>query len=506
MAFLDRFRGRKVETLEDKFVGKSGGSKDRFIETLAEEFKEGIQRTKAQKENNRISIEKLHMCYVLDETVFRCVNFYAQQVVGPDFYFMGDENSVKLCQDFKDRTHLLLKLEDVVRDQAGYGRGWLEHMETNGKLANVAYVDARCMDFQRDNNGYVIENANGTVLGYRFKPFGMNGWNNWNSEGLKFTTSEMAYFPLFGNENELAYGYIEPLYHTIYDKLNVRKGLSQSGWRAGFPLTIAYIGDKPDIANNYAGHKCTEDQINKMSDLLEDIQSKHKLVLNYWTKVEQLKAEKVEFQPLLEYFDKRIGSEFGIPLEMLGMGSASKASVEAIALRDLDRTLKNWQTRLSIIMINSIFNRLCKENGVSVPKIMWNPTITPDLNRSAKRRVDYVSAGILLPDEIRTMVFKEEGIGETPKPLPKEKPKPEIPKEIVKESLEDLISRVESGAMSVEEAILLLKKMRESFPTNGKLIDQLIKDIMLNATGITVPTVTGGLDKPNEGEINGRTY
>lgn len=506
MAFLDRFRGKNKETLEEKFVASSGGSKDRFIEELAEEFKEGTKHTKAQKEEKRIDVVKLHKCYRLDETVFRCVNFYAQQVVGPDFYFVGDENAVKLCEDFKDRTHLLLKLEDIVRDQCIYGHGWMEIMQVDGKLANVAYVDARCMDFQRDNEGYVLENSNGKAEGYRFKRVG-EVWYNWNNKnGLTFTTDEIAYFPLFGHENELAYGYIEPLYHTIYDKLNVKQGLSQSGWRAGFPLTVAYIGDKPDVANNYGGHKCSEDQVSKTGELLEDIQSKHKLILPFYTKVEQLKAEKTEFQPMLEYFDKREGSEFGIPLEMLGMGSASKASIEAIALRDLDRTLKNWQTRLSIVMINSIFTRYCNENGVKVPKIVWRETTTPDLNRAAKRRVDYVNAFILSPEEVRDIISKEEGITlkEVPERLPPTLPfgQKQPPKEIQKESLEDIIQRVESGAMSVEEAILLLKKMRESFPTNGKLIDQLIKDIMLNATGITVPTETGGLDKPNEGEAN----
>lgn len=503
MSFLDRFK--KKEILEEKFVAKSGGSKDWFIETLAEEFEEGTKRTKAQKENKRIEPEKLHLCYLLDETAFRCVNFYAQQVVGPDFYFVGDENAVKLCTEFKDNTHLLLKLEDVIRDQAKTGRGWLELMQADEKFANIAFVDARCMDFQRDTEGYVIENSNGRPKGYRFKKLGEN-WFGWNG-GLEFTTEEMVYFPLFGNENELGFGYIEPLYRTIYDKINVRKGLSQTGWRTGFPLTIATIGDKPDVSNNYQGHKASEEQINKMSDLLEDISNKHKLIVPYWVKVEQLKTENTELQPMLEYFDKRIGSSFGIPLEMLGMGTASKASVEAIALRDLDRTIKNWQKRLSIVLINSIFNRLCKENGVETPKIIWNPTITPDLNRASKRRVDYVSNGILSAEEVRPVIAIEEGLKLGPKAP--EKPVQQLPfqpkqfPKVEKESLEDLISRVESGAMSVEEAILLLKKMRESFPTNGKLIDQLIKDIMLNATGITVPTETGGLDKPNEGEESG---
>ena len=375
MGILDRFFNKDVGTtsaeVEELDWRATDRPKDRFLLELAGAFKpDGTKKGKTMQIFRRITRERLFKIYSMDDTTFRCVNFYAQQVVGPDFTFIGDNKETKeLCEEFKTVTDMNTKLEDVVRDMGIGGNGWLELMETGaGHLGNIAYLDFRYMDYQRSPEKYVLEiSGEDKPLGYRFKA--------WDGSIIDFDPDKIAHFKLFGEGNELAYGYVEPLYRTIFNKLNVVAGLSQGGWRVGYPLTVGYVGDAPD-GRGYQGHKVTQGNIDQMSDVLEDIEHKHKIILPYYTKIDQLKSEKIEFKSLLDYFDARIAGAFGIPGDLVGIATKSnKASVEVMAVRDLDRSIKSIQNKLSVVLKRDIFTRLCTENGFKeedVPDIKWN--------------------------------------------------------------------------------------------------------------------------------------
>jgi len=433
MGFLDRIFNRDVGTtsaeVERLDWRATDRPKDRFLMELAGAFKEGTtKKGKTMQIFRRITRERLFKIYSMDDTTFRCVNFYAQQVVGPDFAFIGDNEKAKeLCEEFKTVTDMTTKLEDVVRDMCIGGNGWLELMETgNGDLGNIAYLDFRYMDYQRSPEKYVLEiPGKDSPVGYRFKA--------WDGTITDFSPDTIAHFKLFGEGNELAYGYVEPLYRTIFNKLNVVAGLSQGGWRVGYPLTVGYVGDAPD-GRGYQGHKVTQGNIDQMSDVLEDIEHKHKIILPFYTKIDQLKSEKIEFQTLLDYFDQRIAGAFGIYGDLVGVTAKSnKAAVEIMAVRDLDRSIRSKQNKLSLVLKRDIFTRLCLENGFKeedVPDIKWINKTPPDLNRAAKRRQAYIETGILSPKEVRDAVLKEEEIiagPEPPKPPEPQFPQPGMP-------------------------------------------------------------------------------
>jgi len=219
---------------------------------------------------------------------------------------------------------------------------------------------------------------------------------------------------LFSEGNELAYGFIEPLYSVIYSKLNARKGVSQAAWRAGNDLLIGKVGDKPDNRVGYAGHKSTTDAIDKLGNELEDIRARHKVVIPYWVDISKISPSPVsDYTPMLELFDTSICGGFGIPKVMaLGEGKIGKGDLEINVMRDLDRRLLEMQNNLSEVLMTTVFNKLLVQSGISKfdYQIKWKEITPADMNRKAKRIQYWIEAGILTPQDVRQMVLDEEGL------------------------------------------------------------------------------------------------
>lgn len=379
---------------------------DRFLAELAEAFDStGIARTKAQQILKRIDKEKLFKLYRLDEITFRCVNFYVSQVIGPGFTLVGgNKKARKTIENFIDKTHLMLLMEEVVRDMCIGGNGWLEMTpNAGGDIVDAKYVDFRYMDLERDEYGFVKEDESGSIVGYNYKSY--------LGTAKKIKKEEMVWFPLFGRGSELAFGFIEPLYKVIFDKLNTRAGLAQAYWRMGYPLFVGKVGDKPDNKIGYPGHKATQSNIDKLGAELEDVTAKHKIVGPYWYGIEKLKGDKIEVTPILETLDTQIIIGFGLHPTLFGVGATAKESLEIAIERDMERTIKSFQNRIKIILEDILFKRIAKDYELKeVPQILWNDVVPQDLNRAAKRRKEYVEALILNPKDLEALVREEEGI------------------------------------------------------------------------------------------------
>ena len=90
---------------------------------------------------------------------------------------------------------------------------------------------------------------------------------------------------------------------------------------------VAYIGDARDESKGYPGHKPDPAFIDQLANSLEDIEVKHKLILPFFSKLEKIPSETIDWSPFLDLMDSRIVSGFGIPLELiLGLGGSSRAS------------------------------------------------------------------------------------------------------------------------------------------------------------------------------------
>jgi len=414
MAFFDIFR--KKDATEKFKLPISRRGNDKYLLTLAEAFKPlGRKITKVQRMEKRVDPKKLELAARLDELTFRCVNFYALQVVGPGFDLIGDAKSVKVCQEFIDRTHLLEKLEDIVRDMCITGNGWLEKIyNSKGEMVDVARIDPRFMDFKRTSLGFVEEDESGNITGYVF--------TDWAGQKIFLEPHQVAHFKLFGMGNERALGFVEPLYQIIYDKLNARKGFSQEQWRSGYPLYVAYVG--APATKEHPEKKPEAEFAQKLADELEDIKVRTKYVLPWWVKLEKLEPSKTgSATELLEFFNQGICAGFGIPYDIaMGVGKGNRATLEVATVRDLDRRIRSIQNKVSMVIEKDIFGQLKNQFKLkSIPKIRWREITPPDLNRKAKRLVEFVNAGILKPEDVRELVYQMEDLVLDKKVVEKEK-------------------------------------------------------------------------------------
>jgi hypothetical protein len=230
--------------------------------------------------------------------------------------------------------------------------------------------------------------------------------------------------------------------------MNARKGISQAAWRAGNGILVGKVGDKPDTRIGYSGHKSNKENIDKLADELEDIETKHKLTMPHWCDITQLNPLPASnFMPLLENFDTEICGGFGIPkVVALGEGNIAKSDLEVVFTRDLDRRIMDWQDDIADVLKDNVFKIILEQHGLTDVEyeIKWNEITPMDLNRKAKRIQTWIELGILRPDEVRNMVMTEEGLltKEVEKGLSEEG----------REMLDDMSPIVEKGLISLERS------------------------------------------------------
>jgi len=451
-------------------------SVDRALETLAQLY-ENSKDPKAKKTSEsqtmtkRVDFEKLELAYQLDEITFRCVNFYALQIAGPGFDIIGDAKAVKVIENFMTKTQLRLKIEEIVRDMCITGNSfWEEIKNATGNIIDVQRIDYKKIDYVR-KNGYVKEDDAGLPVGYKFvSTFGKAVYftDGKDENGHK---DDILHFKLFNMGNELAIGFVEPAIRLIHLKLNIRHGFAEAGYRAGHPLYVIYVGDKPDPKSGWKGIMPNESMISTINSEWQDIEQKSKFVMPWFTKVEELKPPTSEVQSdILSYCDSRIAATFGLPLSIaVGEGKTSREMIEVSVTRDVDRRIKSIQNKIALELENGLFKQILKQNGIenAEVKIRWREITPPDLNRKAKRITEYISSGILKPEDVKEMVMKEENI--SPVAIKKAKA---------------LLADIGRKHITIEEAVAFLQNLKISFPDSGinNLLNKLIELLLMKST------------------------
>jgi hypothetical protein len=313
---------RKTDIPKNDFYVLSGNpSSDRHLLALGDVINDDKGEKKTTNETmpiKRTSFEKLELAYTLDEVSNRCANFYALQVSGPGFDLIGNPKAIAVLRDFNFSVRLKLKIEEITRDMCISGNSFWEIIRnTKNDIVDLQRIDFKKIDYVRDTYGHVKEDASGIPEGYVFglnikNPVYFTDGKNGNNK-----REDILHFKLFSSGNELAVGYMEPCFKIIYLKLNVRDGLAQASYRIGHPLYIIYVGDPPNPKTTYPGHVPNSTMVGKIDDEFQNIETKHKFVMPYYTKVEELKPEAgLPQRELLDYCDSRISGCFGIPLEL----------------------------------------------------------------------------------------------------------------------------------------------------------------------------------------------
>lgn len=404
---FNRLRSKKSDSKKEEpiYTSSKKQAEDRHLLALSNGLNINTKKRKATDQaelTKRIGKKKLNLAYRIDEVASRCVEYYVDQVTSPGFELVGNPKAVEICENVSRNANLLLKIKELVRDGCIYGNGFAEKIKNmDDHPVGLERINPIKIDYQRQGMD-IIEDQSGNPIGYSFTKN--------NGEKVKFDPSEILHYKMISTGNEMALGFIELAFRIIYLKLNIRQGFAQAGYRMGHPLRIIYAGDKPDIKNSYQGHKANKKIIDKLADEFEDLETKHKFVVPFWTKVEQLPATETPQTELLEYCDKRIAAAFGIPLG-IALGTKSGADIDPKIKRVLDRKIKGMQNDLSYLLEHEFFAEVCKQNNIKdVPQVKWKEITPEDKNRMAKRFVEYVEAGILTPEDVKEEVLKNEGL------------------------------------------------------------------------------------------------
>jgi len=116
-------------------------------------------------------------------------------------------------------------------------------------------------------------------------------------------------------------------------------------------------------------------------------------------------------------------------------GISSSAEGETVLNRDVEKRVKFIQELVTMSMRGQLFPDILEAAGVKtdeIPKAVWNEVVPSDKNRKAKRITSYIETGVLVPEDVREDILKEEGLPVTPLPkqpeVPEESMEPENPK------------------------------------------------------------------------------
>ncbi|MHA1642261.1 MAG: phage portal protein [Promethearchaeota archaeon] len=464
-----------INNSQDEFVIARKNNSDRFLLALGEALskKKTSSSTKIFK---RIPFDKLELCYLMDEVIFRCVNFYALQVGGVKFEIISkNKNAKNIIENFCRTINLSNKAVEITRDLCITGNSFYEKVYSmTGKLIDIQRIDYKTIDYERDSRELVIEDESGKPKGYIYKGYTGN-------EISKLDSSSILHFKLFSLGNELAIGFIEPVYRLVYLKANIRHGFAQAGYRMGHPMNIIYIGDPENPKTGYTGHRPTKELVDKIESEWADIETKNVFIMPYYSKVEQLKPITVETQhELLKYCDSRIAASFGIPPEVaFGENASNKATLEILITRDLDRRIKAIQNIIANVLENELFPEILSQYNIEDNvKIRWHEITPADLNRKAKRIIEYIQAGVLNPEDVRNMILDEEGL------------KSPLSEREVFSGIENLQQEI-----TLIEAVRLLKDIQVSFPQESiiEYSNQLISILMREFKPTQFPRIKEGI-------------
>jgi len=364
----------------------------------------------------RVELDELELTYMHNPTIFNGINKIVQTIMSASHEIVAKDKKVQLY--FNKMTENMghsgsdltweEMLSDIYKHQCLYGRAWVENIfnKKHNRIVDWDLIDPKKMDYAKNANSKIVLDKWGNSVGYfEILPYqpGEPEQNKSIPEGVERPKSansiflnpeQVAQIKLFTiGDGFYPIGLIEPIYKTSLRKLNVEEALANAIYRHGFPIIWAQLGD--------LNHEPTPQQIENMLKKLKDINFKQEIATPYYYQLHMLESKKAEkLKENLDYFQQQEIAGLGIP-EAFATGSGANAtratlgnqsSIFQLALRDLIR-----KTTTSIEKY--MFKPVCKYEGFKeIPKIKWDIVGGDELDKRAKRILNYVKSGILQPD------------------------------------------------------------------------------------------------------------
>jgi len=414
----------------------------RLLRRREEPIKEELSATVATRKalpteerfrrKDRALLEKF---YYFEPLLFEGINFFAEQVVGQGYEIVSKDPEAKsLVEDFCRTNNLLWLLQRVQLDLGKFGNSFLERLyDQQNKFAGLGYLDAVNMDFIRDRFNKVITDG-GKPIGYILK-MTLTGEEVQRAErelrriftkykknfadrditqqGIPFDREDVVHFKLYPlSDSEMGVGFIEPLYDTVFLKLEIEEALGRGLKRVGQPLLIATV--KPEEE----GREVSEEKVKRFSEeIMSGIHEATDVTLSDKFELEYLEPTKIaQSKEFLDYFAEIIAAGLGIPYSYLLAGKTVGSKVAEEQMNVLIAKIRFFQTNLADSLKEQVFRKLIEEAGLKeVPEIRFKLASPALLGDRARRLQAYSRAGLVVPDKtLEEWIRKEEGLPPIP--------------------------------------------------------------------------------------------
>lgn len=393
----------------------------------------------------RVKRSDLEMLYLTDPQTFNTINIYKQMMLqaGYKITAINKTNQKQYDEFFQQmgKVGMQIGLEQlmdrIIHDSTLYGYAYVEKvLERNGKIVDLKPVDAKLMDYARNNDNMILINSSQNPVGYTMTVgYGVKAKGDQLPNGIKMNSHQIfisaeriACFILFpyGNGFE-SLGVIEASYKATERKHKIEDAISNVIYNtAAYPI-YAIVGD---------GNQKASKQV--MESTLSALQNFSYNRFGVFPHPTQLNTLQVEHSPqateLLGYLRSEQSASSGLATGFtIGSGEAINRSTLNTQKEMVDVRLDSVSWSIAEQFTKKILNPLKERNKYGSYAIMeWNEISTEDKVDKAKVLMDAIDKGIIAPVEAREYILRSNEI----KPLDNEYKKLNKEKKEAKENSE----------------------------------------------------------------------
>ena len=373
--------------VEVEVLSKSGKIADRA--QLWSSLEERIKST--------VSKEQLETLYKVDGLTFREVNDYVDFIVGPGFYFEGNEDLVKKCEEWTGRVRIKRIMEECIKDIfiGGAGNSWVElgYNEEGNDIPALRILNPKTMDYIRDymTKDVEIDEENNPV-GYKKSKSGYNRYEmEWTkdkitkdgkvlwSSAIQDGRDRIAHVKLFGiGESYLGMSPVESIYMQAIIRLNLENNVGEGAFRSGG--LVAYIGREGQV-------QPSPEVIDKVVTDLQNVTTNTIFGFRNDVKLDRMPSPDLTGrEELIMYFAAIQSLGMGFPLSKhMNISGRLAARVNTSADIDFEQRIASLQERFGSEMREKLFFRYLKARGLvnslsEVPKLIFR-TKSPNILR-----------------------------------------------------------------------------------------------------------------------------
>jgi len=376
----------------------------------------------------RVPLEWLEQMYMRDADTFAAINHRVRTFMSSRWHIKcEDKKTQEWFEKFLKDARFDIVLKKIELHASIYGNAWVELVrDDKGKIVTFDHIDPKVMDFGRDSNGHILYNDYNNPMYYvQILPVGATVPENkedrlvqHNSErfvdssgyGIRLEVDEVSHFVLHTVGDQLdGIGLIEPMYNSLLSKIQMEKDWAYAVKKAAAPLVVAKVGDET--------HRPTKPMIDSMDKTVKNIQATSTITIPYYNDIDFKTADIKSLEPGLSYYEDKVAASTGVPKPyIIGSGDQTPRSTFKGLNLGYERDITENQRTIAYEAEVQIFSLIAEEyNLPEVPVIEWESVSMEYMDSVAGRLVDYVAAGIIVPDKaVRNIIRQKEGLPNEP--------------------------------------------------------------------------------------------